>query len=408
MNPKKSKAIPVKIITALAIIAAILLTIFLIGRYGWKLGGFRACQSAAIENVEVTDRQVTITGYYPGFFSEGFLGYHAEETDGKLYVGFKFSAVFGIFETGDFDVTIPVKGEINEVIVKTHMSEYPIWNAEDGAVLQSERYGVYVKLETNDAYSLSMSYTGESHNIVRSANVVLESGVYLFVENDIAFASKKTGKPIPFTLVVTKNDGSVFASGTFVYDYNETAEKMYLTVTADGQIFDDTAGRVPSPVEKPTMLETYATVIGEYYTTLEEEWDAAAVMEAGLNYLVADSFFDTPLEDIGYAVTDLDGDGMDELAIGPMAGDEFFGKMVFSLYTLASDGVPQLLFNSTERNRYYYAGGSNFANLGSSDWNESFVTTRKLEDRKLIDVTYTTDPVDYVQMELTPFSQWVE
>ncbi len=408
MNPKKSRAIPVKIITALAIIAAILLTIFLIGRYGWKLGGFRACQSAAIENVEVTDRQVTITGYYPGFFSEGFLGYHAEETDGKLYVGFKFSAVFGIFETGDFDVTIPVKGEINEVIVKTHMSEYPIWNAEDGAVLQSERYGVYVKLETNDAYSLSMSYTGESHNIVRSANVVLESGVYLFVENDIAFASKKTGKPIPFTLVVTKNDGSVFASGTFVYDYNETAEKMYLTVTADGQIFDDTAGRVPSPAEKPTMLEAYATVIGEYYTTLEEEWDAAAVMEAGLNYLVADSFFDTPLEDIGYAVTDLDGDGMDELAIGPMAGDEFFGKMVFSLYTLASDGVPQLLFNSTERNRYYYAGGSNFANLGSSDWNESFVTTRKLEDRKLIDVTYTTDPVDYVQMELTPFSQWVE
>lgn len=408
MNPKKSKAIPVKIITALAIIAAILLTIFLIGRYGWKLGGFRACQSAAIENVEVTDRQVTITGYYPGFFSEGFLGYHAEETDGKLYVGFKFSAVFGIFETGDFDVTIPVKGEINEVIVKTRMSEYPIWNTEDGAVLQSERYGVYVKLETNDAYSLSMSYTGESHNIVRSANIVLESGVYLFVENDIAFASKKTGKPIPFTLVVTKNDGSVFASGTFVYDYNETAEKMYLTVTADGQIFDDTAGRVPSPAEKPTMLETYATVIGEYYTTLEEEWDAAAVMEAGLNYLVADSFFDTPLEDIGYAVTDLDGDGMDELAIGPMAGDEFFGKMVFSLYTLASDGVPQLLFNSTERNRYYYAGGSNFANLGSSDWNESFVTTRKLEDRKLIDVTYTTDPVDYVQMELTPFSQWVE
>lgn len=408
MNPKKSRAIPVKIITALAIIAAILLTIFLIGRYGWKLGGFRACQSAAIENVEVTDRQVTITGYYPGFFSEGFLGYHAEETDGKLYVGFKFSAVFGIFETGDFDVTIPVKGEINEVIVKTRMSEYPIWNAEDGAVLQSERYGVYVKLETNDAYSLSMSYTGESHNIVRSANVVLESGVYLFVENDIAFASKKTGKPIPFTLVVTKNDGSVFASGTFAYDYNEAAEKMYLTVTADGQIFDDTAGRVPSPVEKPTMLETYATVIGEYYTTLEEEWDAAAVMEAGLNYLVADSFFDTPLEDIGYAVTDLDGDGMDELAIGPMAGDEFFGKMVFSLYTLASDGVPQLLFNSTERNRYYYAGGSNFANLGSSDWNESFVTTRKLEDRKLIDVTYTTDPVDYVQMELTPFSQWVE
>ena len=107
-------------------------------------------------------------------------------------------------------------------------------------------------------------------------------------------------------------------------------------------------------------------------------------------------------------VTDLDGDGTEELAIGSMVEDEFFGKMIFSLYTLDGDGVPQLLFDSTERNRYYYAGGFRFANLGSSDWNDSFVTTLKLEDKELIDMTYTTDPADYVQMELTPFSQWVK
>lgn len=82
--------------------------------------------------------------------------------------------------------------------------------------------------------------------------------------------------------------------------------------------------------------------------------------------------------------------------------------MIFSLYTLDSGGASKLLFDGTERNRYYYAGGFTFANLGSSDWNDSFVTTLKLEDQELIDMTYTTDPADYVQMELTPFSQWVK
>lgn len=31
------------------------------------------------------------------------------------------------FETGDFDVTIPVEGEISEVIVKTRTDERTVW-----------------------------------------------------------------------------------------------------------------------------------------------------------------------------------------------------------------------------------------------------------------------------------------
>ncbi|MDD6189349.1 MAG: hypothetical protein PUB32_07235 [Clostridiales bacterium] len=304
MNTKKSKF--KKLIIALAVVLAVLLAVFLIGRYGWKLGGFNACQSAGIESVEVTDGQVRITGFYPGSFPEGFLGCHAEEKDGRLYVGFKFSSLFGIFETGDFDITIPTKGEIKEVIVKTGADERSIWNASE-----------------------------------------------------------------------------------------QTAA-------------NDTENRVPSPADKPGTMEAYATVIGEYYTALAEGWDAERLIGAGLNYMVAESHHGKPLEEIGYTVTDLDGDGTAELAIGSMVEDDFFGKMIFTLYTLDDEGVPLLLFDSTERNRYYYAGGFKFANLGSSDWQDSFVTTLKLEDKEMIDMTYTTEPEDYVQMNLTPFLQWVK
>lgn len=286
--------------------AVLVFVVFLIGRYGWKLLGFSACQSAGIETVEVTDDRVKITGFFPGSFPEGFCGYYSEEQDGTLYVGFRFSSVFGFFETGDFNITIPIKGDVSEVILKTNTNESTIWSKDD----------------------------------------VLEDS--------------------------------------------------------------EDSDRVPDPWEQPTTLEAYATVIGEYYTALSEGYDAAQMMELGLNYMTADRFFAEPLEDIGYVVTDLDEDSTEELVIGSLKDDEFYGKLVFSLYTLDEKGVPQLLFDSTERNRYYYAGSFCFANPGSSGWNSSFVTTLKLEGHEMIDMTYTTNPADYVQMELTPLAQWTE
>ena len=393
MQAKKAKSIAGKFIKTLLTIVLVLIIIFFIGRYGWKLCGFSICQSAGIDSVEVTDGQVRITGFEPGSFPTGFLGYHAEEVDGKLYVGFKFSAVFGIFE-------------INEVIIKTGREEYSVWNELDGWLPPSERYGVYVKLEPMDVYGINFSYDGESGGVLNADNTAMESGEYILIENEIAQAAKEMDKPVPFTLEITREDGSIFAKGDFVYDLNR--EKIYLTVTADGQIIDDTISRIPAPTESNTAMEAYAVVIGEYYTALAEAWDGQQLMDAGLNYMVADYHHGTPLEDVGYAVTDLDEDGTAELLLGARVEDDLTGKMIFALYTRDKDGAPMLLFESQERNRYYYAGGFKFANLGSNSWNESYETTLKLEDKEMIDMTYTTDPADYVQMELVPFSQWVE
>ena len=124
--PKRGWMIPL-------IAAVVLAAVFFAGRYGWKLGGFRACQGAGIDSVEVTENAVHMTGFYPGSFPEGFCGYYSEEQDGKLYVGFRFSALFGFFETGDFDITIPTEGDIDEVIIKTDMVETSIWNAQTAA-----------------------------------------------------------------------------------------------------------------------------------------------------------------------------------------------------------------------------------------------------------------------------------
>lgn len=119
--------LPKTLIKVLICVVILLLTVFLIGRYGWKLGGFSYCETAGIEQVNVEENKVQIRGFYPGSFPQGFLGYHAEQIDSTLYVGFKFSGLFGNFETGDFDIEIPTKGTVSQVVVKSGEQEYPIW-----------------------------------------------------------------------------------------------------------------------------------------------------------------------------------------------------------------------------------------------------------------------------------------
>ena len=159
--------------------------------------------------------------------------------NGTIYVGFRFSAVFGFFETGDFDVTIPVKGEISEVVLKTIMNESTLWERETGFFPQSERYGVYVKPERDDILSVSMSYDGSSSGGLRADGGAWESGKYIFLDNDIMMAAKDAEAPVPFSITAKGKDGTVLTTRELHFDADK--EKMYLTVTVDGQIVEDEA-----------------------------------------------------------------------------------------------------------------------------------------------------------------------
>ena len=171
-----------KFIKVIMIIVAVLFIIFLLGRFGWKIGGFDACQNAGI----------------------------------------------------------PVKDEIDEVIMKTRMGERTVWNAYTGFISQSDPYGVFVKLEPSDAWSVSMRYEDLNNKMINTYYTACESGDHLFMNNDIIYIAKETEAPVPFTLTVYAEDDTVVASGEFDFDVEK--EKMYLTVTEDGRIVEEPAG----------------------------------------------------------------------------------------------------------------------------------------------------------------------
>ena len=386
-----------KILMILLCIAAMLVTVFMVGRYGWKLGGFNACETAGIEQVNVEKDHVRIRGFYPGSFPTGFLGYHAEQADHTLYVGFKFSALFGIFETGDFDITIPTKGTVTQVVVRSGEHEYTVWPQEDEFFVseaEATENGIYVRLERSDVYSVSWYFENKSGGMTNADGTALEVGKNIFLDNDVFYTASNLERPVPVMLTFSDKDGKTIAHVNLSYDPESPV--LTATLTADARIYVNGL-----EVDEPAVPVVYEPILKQYRSALEERWTGQQLVDAGLNFMIKD----VPSEAVGYAVDDLDDDGVPELVIGTIADDEFYGKLVFVLYTVDDDGEPVQIFSSIERDRYYYAGGVRFANLGSSAFDDSYETTLKLEGEGLVDMTFTTDPEDYVQMRLVPIAE---
>ena len=250
-----------KTVTTLLTVAVLLMVVFAAGRYGWKLLGFRTCQGAGIESMEVSENTVKIKGFYPSSFPEGFCGYYAEEQDGTLYVGFRFSTVFGFFETGDFDVAIPVKGEIHKVVCKTKTSETTIWTAETGVVssdtssevdtpAESDGFGVYVRLERDDASSIAL-HGGSFTKVCQNADgSLLKAGEWIFTGDDIVQLSKTENSSVLFTVSAHDADDTLLGEGTFLYDVAQ--EKLYVTISTDG-VTCSTSDTADAPADVPPV-----------------------------------------------------------------------------------------------------------------------------------------------------------
>ena len=158
------------------------------------------------------------------------------------------------------------------------------------------------------------------------------------------------------------------------------------------------------PAQEAQIPAAYGSILDAYAQAALEWWNGATLAENGLNYVAADIFGDNSRENLGYLISDLDGDGVQELVIGATEAvtDEFYGKLMLELYTLGSDGSAVNLFSSTERSRYYSLGDNRFAYHGANSAFESVDTTVALEYGSLTDLGYPTDHVGCAPLPLEP------
>lgn len=120
-----------------------------------------------------------------------------------------------------------------------------------------------------------------------------------------------------------------------------------------------------TPVSQPTALpeipaatvpDGYVHILNKYMTAYNESWTPEQYMQNDISYpLCGMDIF----ADYGYALMDLDGNGVDELLITD-------GELIYDLFTLMEDGGPGHILSAGERLRYFLCDDNVIGYRGSS------------------------------------------
>jgi len=116
----------------------VIILIFVISRYGWRLFGFSMCDSPEANHVEdiiVDDTKIFLSGGTVDSIS-AYVGYCCKREDDNLYIGIKHNILLGfINRLGNFNIII--KGDpisIQNIYFKNSNSERLVWNKKEGVI----------------------------------------------------------------------------------------------------------------------------------------------------------------------------------------------------------------------------------------------------------------------------------
>lgn len=119
------------------------------------------------------------------------------------------------------------------------------------APAESDGFGVYVKLERDDASSIAL-HGGSFTKVCENADgSLLKAGEWIFTGDDIVQLSQKDNCSVLFTVSAHDADDTVLGEGTFLYDV--TQEKLYVTISEDG-VTCSTSDAADAPADVPPVL----------------------------------------------------------------------------------------------------------------------------------------------------------
>lgn len=119
------------------------------------------------------------------------------------------------------------------------------------APAESDGFGVYVKLERDDASSIAL-HGGSFTKVCENADgSLLKAGEWIFTGDDIVQLSKEENSSVLFTVSAHDADDTLLGEGTFLYDVAQ--EKLYVTISEDG-VTCSTSDAADAPADVPPVL----------------------------------------------------------------------------------------------------------------------------------------------------------
>ena len=120
------------------------------------------------------------------------------------------------------------------------------------APAESDGFGVYVKLERDDASSIALHGGSSFTKVCENADgSLLKAGEWIFTGDDIVQLSKEENSSVLFTVSARDADDTLLREGTFLYDVAQ--EKLYVTISEDG-VTCSTSDAADAPADVPLVL----------------------------------------------------------------------------------------------------------------------------------------------------------
>lgn len=155
-----------------------------------------------------------------------------------------------------------------------------------------------------------------------------------------------------------------------------------LSVMAGREEVSRHADSVPTGTPQETdVAAVYEPIVQKYLDAITEDWNGEQCIEADISIMVREI---ESTDDLGYALIDLDQDGLEELLITD-------GNVIYDLYTVSEESAVHIL-SGWERNSYFLTTGNCIGNMASASAAVSYYRYYDLRSAQLVCVkSFTFD-----------------
>ena len=221
---------------------------------------------------------------------------------------------------------------------------------------------------------------------------------------------KKTGMIVPLVGLIIQ---VTILAGFLILDGIEAIGRA----SSDNQWYEETYGEdwdAPSKIDG--IPRQYEKILNQIYVSVRDEWKGDQLYDPMIFSSLQSLYYEGDgLKNLGFAITDLNGDGGEELIIAPINDVEGYENIVLQVYTEKRN--PHQLYGTNDNMLHYFhlaEDGTYYVECDAT-WDDGsketyvYKITRGLpeyEGRYDIEVDRKVDAKDRVKLELIPFSEY--
>ena len=209
-------------------------------------------------------------------------------------------------------------------------------------------------------------------------------------------------KAVAFALVGVIYSGVILA-GIYIDDVMHTKQLEKDIAERNEEKYGEGWDEAPAIEGIP---ELYQEVLNKFYVAVRDQWPEDQLIDlAALS--MAEYYGDASLDNVGFALMDVNSDGVDELVIGSTAPVEEGGTLIFCMYSDPEN--PYVNLSGVEGKSYYlHFSEENTYVAEIKDADAAWLLGAE-EGSNMVDITYqegALDPAGRLVLEMIPFAQY--